>query len=73
LAETIADDDWPQQLRKELLVWLASQDNIAVNPATVQWRVWILDATDCPRSKTSDIELGYVHSADCSILATACR
>src|SRR5262245_64453017 len=44
LADTIADDDWLQELRKERLTWLASQEVIPVNPATAQWRVRILDA-----------------------------
>lgn len=64
LAETISDDDWLQQLRKERLDWLASQEKVAVNPATGQWRVRILDASDYPRPKTRTVELGYVHGAD---------
>src|SRR5262249_1927519 len=32
LAETIADDDWLQELRKERLAWLASQKVIPVKP-----------------------------------------
>ena len=64
LAETISDDDWLQQLRKERLAWLATQDNIAVNPAMGQWQVRILDASDYPRPKTKTVELGYVHGAD---------
>src|SRR5262249_50035044 len=63
LAETIADDDWLQELRKERLAWLASQDNIPVNPATGTWSVRILDATDYPRPKTETVKLGYVHGA----------
>ena len=63
LAETIADNDWLQELRKERLAWLASQDNIPVNPATGTWRVRILDATDYPRPKTETVKLGYVHGA----------
>src|SRR5215813_15223713 len=51
LAETIADEDWLQELRKERLAWLASQKVIPVNPATGTWRVRILDATDYPRPK----------------------
>jgi hypothetical protein len=46
LAETIADDDWLQQLREERLTWLASQEISSINPATGKWRVRILDATD---------------------------
>jgi DDE superfamily endonuclease len=63
LAETIADDDWLQELRKERLAWLASQEIILVNPATGKWRVRILDATDYPRPKTETVKLGYVHGA----------
>jgi hypothetical protein len=63
LAETIADDDWLQELRKERLAWLASQEKIEVNPATGKWRVRILDATDYPRPKTETVKLGYVHGA----------
>ena len=63
LAETIADDDWLQELRKERLAWLASQKVIPVNPATGNWRVRILDATDYPRPKTETVKLGYVHGA----------
>jgi Transposase DDE domain len=63
LAETISDHDWLQQLRKERLAWLASQEKIPVNPATGQWRVRILDATDYPRPKTETVKLGYVHGA----------
>jgi len=63
LAETISDDDWLQQLRKERLDWLASQEKISVNPATGKWRVRILDASDYPRLKTRTVELGYVHGA----------
>src|SRR4030095_10426037 len=59
LAETISEDDWLQQLRKERLAWLASQEKISVNPATGQWRVRILDASDYPRPKTKTVELGY--------------
>src|SRR4030095_5546665 len=59
LAETISDHDWLQQLRKERLAWLASQEKISVNPATGQWRVRILDASDYPRPKTKTVELGY--------------
>src|SRR5215468_1574982 len=54
LAETIADDDWLQELRKERLAWLASQKIIPVNPATGKWRVRILDATDYPRVGTEN-------------------
>lgn len=64
LAETISDDDWLQELRKERLAWLASQANTAINPATGQWRVRILDASDYPRPKTRTVKLGYVHGAD---------
>src|SRR5262245_45345729 len=63
LAETIADDDWLQELRKQRLAWLASQEKIPVNPATGEWRVRILDATDYPRPKTETVKLGYVHGA----------
>jgi hypothetical protein len=63
LAETIADDDWLQQLRQERLAWLASQEIIPVNPATGKWRVRILDASDYPRPKTKTVKLGYVHGA----------
>src|SRR4029453_6552146 len=63
LAETIADDDWLQELRKERLTWLASQEIISINQATGQWRVRILDATDYPRPKTETVKLGYVHGA----------
>jgi DDE superfamily endonuclease len=63
LAETIADDDWLQELRKERLAWLASQEIIPVNPAIGKWRVRILDATDYPRPKTETVKLGYVHGA----------
>src|SRR5438093_6883363 len=63
LAETIADDDWLQELRKQRLAWLASQEKIEVNQATGQWRVRILDATDYPRPKTETVKLGYVHGA----------
>jgi DDE superfamily endonuclease len=63
LAETISDHDWLQQLRKERLAWLASQEKIPVNPATGQWRVRILDATDDPRPKTETVKLGYGHGA----------
>jgi len=63
LAETIADADWLQELRKERLAWLASQEIISVNPATGTWRVRILDATDYPRPKTETVKLGYVHGA----------
>lgn len=64
LAETIADDDWLQQLRKQRLQWLESQGVVSVNPATGKWRVRILDASDYPRPKTRTVPLGYVHSAD---------
>jgi hypothetical protein len=63
LAETIADDDWLQQLRQERLAWFASQEIIPVNPATGKWRVRILDASDYPRPKTKTVKLGYVHGA----------
>src|SRR5262245_22525207 len=63
LAETIADDDWLQQLREERLAWLASQKTPSINPATGQWRVRILDATDYPRPKTETVKLGDVHGA----------
>ncbi|HET7239419.1 MAG TPA: transposase [Terrimicrobiaceae bacterium] len=63
LADTIADDDWLQELRKERLAWLASQEVNPINPATAQWRVRILDATDYPRPKTETVKLGYVHGA----------
>ena len=63
LAETIADDDWLQELRKQRLAWLASQEKIEVNPATGPWGVRILDASDYPRPKTETVELGYVHGA----------
>lgn len=64
LAETISDNDWLQELRKQRLAWLASQEKIEVNPATGQWRVRILDASDYPRPKTRTVKLGYVHGAD---------
>ncbi|HEU0180089.1 MAG TPA: hypothetical protein VFV58_38120 [Blastocatellia bacterium] len=64
LAETIADDDWLQELRKERLDWLASQEIISINQATGKWRVRILDATDYPRPKTETVKLGYMHGAD---------
>lgn len=63
LAETIADDDWLAELRKQRLAWLASQEIISVNQATGKWRVRILDATDYPRPKTETVKLGYVHGA----------
>ena len=63
LAETIADDDWLQQLRRERLAWLASQKTTSINPATGKWRVRILDASDYPRPKTKTVKLGYVHGA----------
>src|SRR5262245_45385005 len=63
LAETIADDDWLRELRKQRLAWLASQEKNEVNQATGQWRVRILDATDYPRPKTETVKLGYVHGA----------
>jgi DDE superfamily endonuclease len=63
LAETIADDDWLQELRKERLSWLASQEIISVNQETGRWGVRILDATDYPRPKTETVKLGYVHGA----------
>jgi DDE superfamily endonuclease len=63
LAETIAVDDWLQELRKERLAWLASQEIIPVNPAIGKWRVRILDATDYPRPKTETVKLGYVPGA----------
>jgi DDE superfamily endonuclease len=64
LAETIADDDWLAELRKQRLTWLASQEIVSVNSATGKWRVRILDATDYPRPKTETVKLGYVHGAD---------
>lgn len=63
LAETISDDDWLQELRRQRLAWLASQGKLEVNPATGRWRVRILDATDYPRPKTETVKLGYVHGA----------
>ena len=64
LAETIADDDWLQELRKQRLAWLASQEISPINQATGKWRVRIMDATDYPRPKTETVKLGYVHGAD---------
>src|SRR5215813_9495567 len=63
LAETIEDDDWLQQLRKERLDWLASQPSASPCPATGKWRVRIMDASDYPRPKTETVKLGYVHGA----------
>jgi hypothetical protein len=63
LAETIADDDWLQQLRRERLAWLAAQGSVSFNSATGKWRVRILDASDYPRPKTQTVKLGYVHGA----------
>src|SRR5215813_11783724 len=58
LAETIADDDWLRRLREERLAWLASQNATSINPATGQWSVRFLDATDYPRPKTETVKLG---------------
>jgi Transposase DDE domain len=63
LAETIADADWLEQLRKARLDWLASQPVASPHAATAPWRVRILDASDYPRPKTSTVKLGYVHGA----------
>src|SRR5262245_60029906 len=73
LAETIADDDWLQELRKERLSWLASQKIISVNQATGKWSVRILDATDYPRPKTETVKLGYVQAVwECISLQDFC-
>lgn len=63
LAETIEDDDWLRQLRKERLDWLASHPRASPCPATGTGRVRIMDACDYPRPKTSAVKLGCVHGA----------
>jgi hypothetical protein len=63
LAEDCSQNDWLQDLRTARLNWLKKQNVPTPNPATGEWRVRILDATDYQRPKTTTVELGYVHSA----------